>query len=1168
MLLLQSHMCRGSPYFTRKRSRYFAEDEAAAPVQPIPAEDPGMAVGAPCPRCGEGRFVRRDGRYGPFLGCTRFPKCRNTHPLPNEGGPSPSTPRRRRGSGPCVRLEMETGESFRIWSTEAPEQQLALRASLARAAGSTEHELDTAAARADWAPAAARERVSAVHPLSEHDRLLSELELQQRTPRKDGDAPVSPASPSKAPKNALVVQPVPASTLDFFRALPDSASETDADVARAAALMARVPSRLRNTLLGFQRRGVETLLRWGGRGLLADEMGLGKTLQAIAVLGALQPWPALLIVPASLRLMWAEELEVWLSELVAPSDIRLIASSSDALHQDEPTPKLTLTSFRLATTLRAQLGQRAWRAIVVDESHALCSKARAADAQQTEAIAALADGVPHILLLSGTPSLSRPFCLWRQVHILRPGLLGKDKWQFGREYCGNIRVGGIGKSAPLGGGQRDWELHLLLRRAVMVRRRKVDVLSELPPKRRRWLRLPLIGSDVPPSADEADEGGDAAEESSASEAGDGSDGGNGDEVAEAAEGANVVSHDKVSMPHHQTAYEAAGLAKLHAARRFIIETLHSLQATEVNEASEMVGPNEAVAAGGKLVVFAHHKRVLDGLQAALHSRGPLVRIDGSTPLPQRHLAIKRFNKEPHLRLALVSVTAASLGIDLSAASTVIFAELPPDAAWLAQAEDRCHRKGQRDAVSVTILLAHAAPRDDDSVFLPICSNRLAAQLDACRFDARHAAALKQSERVVRRVTDGPGTRSSGASSTPSETSSFIDATLPPPPPASAGAAAALAELAISFECSRATGRLHAFLGDSSDANSMPSSMADPWWTYHTSYAAEELPCIPTGGARELAEHVAMSRSADDDALRRELAQPVAVFLALWNSLSAHCRRRLRGGPLHAAQLLPLLEQATAETVASGAADGAITAMPELTADLGAAEASPRKSPSTRRERPRLEAEEEAPAGTIWGVAHVPQRFRSSSAMPMAVSADGGGVLCLSCYAPLKRPPTGFMPGPNAPEAKPLNDTELFCGGSCRADYFARRCSGSLRRQLGALDGAVCAACGLDAAAVCQALCEAPPGAARSALLLRLAPAIAANARLAARLLDAPHLSGHCWHADHVLAVADGGGECTVANMQVLCVACHLAKSGREGRQRRERRGSQKGVTVGSSYFKS
>ena len=88
-----------------------------------------------------------------------------------------------------------------------------------------------------------------------------------------------------------------------------------------------MPRRLRDTLLQFQLRGVETLLRWRGRGLLADEMGLGKTLQAIGFLGALQPWPALLVVPASLRLMWAEELERWLPELLTPSDApRLVAS--------------------------------------------------------------------------------------------------------------------------------------------------------------------------------------------------------------------------------------------------------------------------------------------------------------------------------------------------------------------------------------------------------------------------------------------------------------------------------------------------------------------------------------------------------------------------------------------------------------------------------------------------------------------------------------------------------------------------------------------------------------------------------------------------------------------------------------------------------------------------
>jgi len=62
--------------------------------------------------------------------------------------------------------------------------------------------------------------------------------------------------------------------------------------------------------------------------------------------------------------------------------------------------------------------------------------------------------------------------------------------------------------------------------------------------------------------------------------------------------------------------------------------------------------------------------------------------------------------------------------------------------------------------------------------------------------------------------------------------------------------------------------------------------------------------------------------------------------------------------------------------------------------------------------------------------------------------------------------------------------------------------------------------------------------------------VAAEPRLAARLLAAPHLEGLLWHADHKTAVADGGGECTVDNMQVLCVACHAEKTRREARGRR------------------
>ncbi len=82
-----------------------------------------------------------------------------------------------------------------------------------------------------------------------------------------------------------------------------------------------MPLSLRQALLPFQLQGVKFGLKHHGRCLIADEMGVGKTVQGIALAACYrEEWPLLIIVPASLRLMWAEELERWLPH-IRPSDV-------------------------------------------------------------------------------------------------------------------------------------------------------------------------------------------------------------------------------------------------------------------------------------------------------------------------------------------------------------------------------------------------------------------------------------------------------------------------------------------------------------------------------------------------------------------------------------------------------------------------------------------------------------------------------------------------------------------------------------------------------------------------------------------------------------------------------------------------------------------------------
>ncbi|CAN0896056.1 DNA annealing helicase and endonuclease ZRANB3, partial [Linum grandiflorum] len=170
--------------------------------------------------------------------------------------------------------------------------------------------------------------------------------------------------------------------------------------------ISKLPKKLLDVLLPFQVDGLRFGVRRGGRCLIADEMGLGKTLQAIAIAGCfIHEGPILIVCPAVLRYSWAEELERWLPSCL-PSEIHLVFGHQNNPAHLEKTPRVVVISFNMLQRLKKTMLERDWALMIIDESHHLrCTKQK--ESLEIEAALAMAAKVKRIVLLSGTPSLSR-----------------------------------------------------------------------------------------------------------------------------------------------------------------------------------------------------------------------------------------------------------------------------------------------------------------------------------------------------------------------------------------------------------------------------------------------------------------------------------------------------------------------------------------------------------------------------------------------------------------------------------------------------------------------------------------------------------------------------------------------------------------------------------------
>jgi len=105
--------------------------------------------------------------------------------------------------------------------------------------------------------------------------------------------------------------------------------------------------------------------------------------------------------------------------------------------------------------------------------------------------------------------------------------------------------------------------------------------------------------------------------------------------------------------------------------------------------------------GHRVLLFSQMTRVLDILQVLLQRLDlAFLRLDGSTPVPERQMLIDRFNSDPSIAVFLLSTRAGGLGINLTSADTVVFFDSSFNPQQDRQAEDRCHRIGQKKSVTV------------------------------------------------------------------------------------------------------------------------------------------------------------------------------------------------------------------------------------------------------------------------------------------------------------------------------------------------------------------------------------------------------------------------------------------------------------------------------------
>jgi hypothetical protein len=410
--------------------------------------------------------------------------------------------------------------------------------------------------------------------------------------------------------------------------------------------------------------------------LLADEPGLGKTAQALLAAEAANAYPLLVVVPNVVKTNWAREAARWTPRhpaTVVQGDGETVDGFAD----------IVVLNYEVLDRHMGWLGDFGFRGMVVDEAHFIKNKT----SQRSQHVLALSDRIrsrmarPLLMALTGTPLINDIedfLAIWQFL-----GWIDDSKPL--NELMDALEDTGL---TPADRGFSAAARQCVIDRGI-VRRRKLDVAADIPARRIADLPVELDGragrSIRAAERDLADRMVAQYQTALANRSSD--------------VGVEGIDHDLIRRVARSELKDATTQSG---------ENVFTMMRRIGQAKAELAADYAAQLArsAGKVVFFAKHIDVMDAAEETFARQGVrFSSIRGDQTPTARQANVDAFVNDPDVAVAVCSLTAAGVGLNLQVASNIVLAELSWTDAEQTQAIDRSHRIGQAEPVTAWRIIA-------------------------------------------------------------------------------------------------------------------------------------------------------------------------------------------------------------------------------------------------------------------------------------------------------------------------------------------------------------------------------------------------------------------------------------------------------------------------------